>query len=84
MYWDGKRPCWEIIKCFGQPGRGVECAAYKFQKIPCWDAVVSRCTEGKGSFLRDCYNCEVYLGYSEGRPIAMQELLKSKGLIKNG
>jgi hypothetical protein len=56
-FWEGKEPCWVILKCSKYVR--AKCPAYLNKEAPCWEIAYTQCEILLG-IKRDCKNCRVY------------------------
>jgi len=73
-FWEGKTPCWEMLRC--PEAIKSECPAFKYQSAPCWEI------EGTYSKLYDygqkgdgtgiCRYCRVYKKHGQDAPITIK------------
>ena len=79
-FWEGKTPCWEVCRCPDMVKN--ECAAPKYQAVPCWEIEGTYCKlDDYGATGLDttiCQLCRVYKRYGENKPIQIK--LFGKGI----
>jgi hypothetical protein len=88
-FWADKETCWN--KCHCPEMIQAECAAVKYQFLPCWEIEGTYCKlNEKGATGKDttvCQTCQVYKKYGNGEPISIKLFgrgmdVSLKGLVK--
>jgi len=79
-FWEGKTPCWEMVRC--PEAIKIDCPAFKYRSLPCWEiqGTYSK-LNASGSIGLDtsiCKICLVYKRYGHGEPINLK--LFGKGI----
>jgi len=78
-FWEGKTPCWEMLRC-PEPMK-KECPAFKYRTLPCWqiEGTYSKLLDygQRGDSTDICQVCRVYKRYGHGEPIEIK--LHGKG-----
>jgi hypothetical protein len=73
-FWEGKTPCWEILRC--PEYIKVECPAFRFQGVPCWQIEGTYCKLSDGCQRGDnteiCQVCRVYKRWGQEEPIEIK------------
>jgi hypothetical protein len=81
-FWEGKTPCWEILRC--PENIRTECPAFRFQSMPCWQIEGTYCKLSadcqRGDNTDICRVCRVYKRWSQGEPVEIK--LHGMGLNK--
>jgi len=73
-FWEGKTPCWEILRC--PEYIKAECPAFRFQGVPCWQIEGTHCKLSVGCQRGDnteiCQVCRVYKRWGQEEPIEIK------------
>jgi len=73
-FWEGKTPCWEMLRC--PEAIKNECPAFKYRSVPCWEieGTYSKLYDygQKGDGTSICRYCRVYKKWGQDAPIAIK------------
>jgi len=78
-FWEGKTPCWEMLRC--PEAIRNECPAFKYRELPCWQ-IEGTYTKlhgygQEGDNTDVCRVCRVYKRWGQNEPIEIK--LRGKG-----
>lgn len=73
-FWEGKKPCWEMLRC--PDAIKKECPAFRYKSLPCWqiEGTYSKLYDygHKGDGTGACCYCRVYKKWGQDAPIAIK------------
>ena len=80
-FWEGKTPCWEMVRC--PEAIKIDCPAFKYRSLPCWEIQGTYCKlDACGNIGLDisiCKICQVYKRYGHDELIRIK--LFGKGVV---